>query len=205
MNTPGGAGPRTRSGFEWRPPAAARNRVERFDVAVDGWFDRLRGRAVADRTFEVASHLGDWGLVWNMFAVALALRSDDDMARTPRLLAAFGLESLILNQGVKRLFHRDRPLERPEIADRLRIPSTTSFPSGHASSAAFATVLLCHDRPGLAPVVVPAAVVVAASRVHTRMHFPSDVVAGAAVGYVLGRVALGIERRLVDRGTGTGR
>lgn len=174
----------------WRPPVAARNAVERFDVAVDGWFDVLRGRPVPDRVFEIASHLGDWALIWDLFAVALALRSDEDLRRTPRLLAAFGIESLVVNQGVKRLFHRNRPLERPEIAARLRVPLTTSFPSGHASSAAFATVVLCHRRPGLLGLVAPLAAVVAASRVHTRMHFPSDVVAGAALGLVLGRVAV---------------
>lgn len=171
-----------------------RHRVERLDTVVDGWFDRFRGRPLPDRIFEVASHLGDWALIWDMITIALALRSEDDLRRTPRLLASFGVESLIVNQGIKRLFHRDRPDGRPEIAGRLRIPRTTSFPSGHASSAAFAVVLLCDENPRLAPLIVPVAVLVAASRVHTRMHHPSDVIAGVGIGFLLGRLAVDLER-----------
>lgn len=185
--------PTRRSG--WRPPATTRDRIARFDTVVDGWFDPLRGRPLPDRVFEAASHLGDWGLIWNITALGFAWCSERDLARTPRLLASFGVESVLLNQGVKRLFHRDRPRERPGVADRLRVPSTTSFPSGHASSAAFATVLLSDGNPGRLAVLIPIALVVATSRIHTRMHHPSDVVAGAALGLLLGRVAVGFARR----------
>lgn len=162
---------------------------DRFDGFVDGWFDALRGRPVPDRVFEIASHLGDWGLIWQIIACAQALRSDDDIARVPRLLTLFALESLIVNQGIKRLFNRARPDDRPDVSSRLREPITSSFPSGHASSAAFASVVLTEDDPGLRPVVLPIAVIVATSRIHTRMHHPSDVVAGAAVGWALGVLA----------------
>jgi undecaprenyl-diphosphatase len=176
-------------------PTDASDRVAAFDAAVDAWFDPLRGRPIPDRIFEIASHLGDWSLIWNFLAVALALRSDDDAHRALRLVAAFGLESLIVNQGIKRLFRRSRPEGRPEMAGRLREPATTSFPSGHASSAAFATVVVCDGNPRLRPVVTPLAVIVATSRVHTRMHHPSDVVAGALVGWALGHAALAVNRR----------
>jgi undecaprenyl-diphosphatase len=175
--------------------------VAAFDSRVDAWFEPVRGRHVPDRVFEVASHLGDWGLIWNLLTVALALRSDDDARRAPELLVALGLESLIVNQGIKRLFRRSRPEGRPEMAGRLREPVTTSFPSGHASSAAFATVVLGAASPGLRPVVIPIAVIVAASRIHTRMHHPSDVVAGACIGWGLGRAALAVGHR-TPRATG---
>ncbi|HET8930641.1 MAG TPA: phosphatase PAP2 family protein [Acidimicrobiales bacterium] len=176
-------------------PRDASALVAAFDATVDAWFEPLRGRPGPDRIFEVASHLGDWGLVWNMLTVTLALRSDDDARRAPKLVAALGLESLIVNQGIKRLFRRSRPEGRPEMAGRLREPVTTSFPSGHASSAAFATVVLCDGTPGLRPLVIPIAALVAMSRIHTRMHHPSDVVAGACVGWMLGRAAVTVGRR----------
>lgn len=180
-------------------PTDASARVAAFDATVDSWFDPLRGRPVPDRVFEIASHLGDWGLIWNFLTVALALRSDDDAHRAPRLVSAFALESLIVNQGIKRLFRRSRPEGRPEMAGRLREPVTTSFPSGHASSAAFATVVICDGNPGLRPVVASLAVIVATSRIHTRMHHPSDVVAGAGLGWILGHLALVISRRTMER------
>lgn len=191
--------PGRRRGLTWRPPASVRRQIERFDIAVDDLFEPMRGHPVPDRIFEAASHLGDWALIWDMIAVTLAWRSDQDFRRTPRLLAEFGVESLIVNQGIKRLFHRTRPLERPAVAAKLRVPLTTSFPSGHASSAAFATVVLCDRRPGLLGVIAPIAVVVATSRIYNRMHFPSDVAVGAIVGTALGRVAVRINRRLDAR------
>lgn len=161
--------------------------VAKFDATTDAWFEPLRGRPVPDKVFEVASHLGDWGLVWMIVTTAQSLRSDDDLRRTPRLVATLLAESIIVNQGIKRLFKRGRPGDRPLVSERLRKPVTTSFPSGHASSAATALVVLGEGDPYLAAVVLPLAVVVASSRVHTRMHHPSDVVAGALTGWAIGQ------------------
>lgn len=166
--------------------------VARLDAAADALFDPIRGRRPADRVFEVASHLGDWSLIWLIATTAIALRSEDDLQRAPRVAAILLTESVIVNQGVKRLFKRARPLERPVISDRLRVPRTTSFPSGHASAAACASVLLTDGDPALRAVVVPLGLLVATSRIHTRMHHPSDVVAGAALGWAFGRMALSV-------------
>jgi undecaprenyl-diphosphatase len=68
----------------------------------------------------------------------------------------------------------------------LRTPLTSSFPSGHASSAFFAAVLLARRQPKLAGLWFGLAAVVACSRIHVRMHHASDVVVGAAIGATLG-------------------
>ncbi len=92
---------------------------------------------------------------------------------------------MIVNQGIKRLFRRERPVweERPH---GLRTPSTTSFPSGHATSAMTACILLSDTAGRATPVIAAAGAVVAASRVHVRIHHASDVVGGLVVGAVLG-------------------
>lgn len=165
--------------------------LARFDATVDAWFEPLRGRRGPDRIFRIASDLGDWGLIWHLVTVTLALRSEDDLRRSPKLLAGYAAESLIVNQGVKRLFHRPRPAttDRPDVATHLREPVTSSFPSGHASAAAFATVVLGNQDPRLRTILIPVAMIVATSRIHTRMHHPSDVVAGACIGWALGHAA----------------
>ena len=100
-----------------------------------------------------------------------------------------GAESLVVNQGVKRLFGRIRPTEAGDPRFPVRRPSTSSFPSGHASSAFFAAALLTTATgKRMAPVWYSTATVVALSRAYVRIHHPSDVVAGAAVGVVLGRI-----------------
>ena len=68
----------------------------------------------------------------------------------------------------------------------MHLPITSSFPSGHATAGFTAAMLL--SRPGhRAPWFVVAAAV-ASSRVYVRMHFASDVIGGAVVGLVLGRL-----------------
>ena len=78
----------------------------------------------------------------------------------------------------------------------MRKPLTSAFPSGHASAAAFtATVLTAWDGRRSAPLWWTIAATVATSRAYVRIHHASDVVAGMAVGTVLGLGARTILRR----------
>ena len=78
----------------------------------------------------------------------------------------------------------------------MRRPLTSSFPSGHASAAAFTAVLLTGwDGRRSAPLWWALAIVVATSRAYVRIHHASDVVAGMAVGAVLGLGARPVLRR----------
>jgi undecaprenyl-diphosphatase len=90
---------------------------------------------------------------------------------------------------VKTLVGRVRP-ERPETDEPLpfgmRIPITSSFPSGHATAAFTAATILARTGGG-DPLWYALATVVAGSRVYVKMHHSSDVVAGALVGLALGR------------------
>ncbi|HEV8297472.1 MAG TPA: phosphatase PAP2 family protein [Acidimicrobiales bacterium] len=162
----------------------ARDAIDQFDDLVDGWFDHLRGNAVADRVFYVASELGDWSLIWHVLGLAQGALARDGVARSARLGAALGAESALVNGVVKLLFRRSRPVVELDRPHRLRQPRTSSFPSGHASSAFFAAGLLS-ERSAAKPVYYGIAVIVAASRVHVRIHHASDVIAGAALGMSL--------------------
>ncbi|MCB1015633.1 MAG: phosphatase PAP2 family protein [Acidimicrobiales bacterium] len=166
-------------------PADAFAPVARFDDAVDRAFDRLRGRPAVDRVMYGASALGDFSLVWALVGSVRSLRSERDEQAFVRLVAGLGLESLLVNQGIKRLFRRARPVVTTDRPLHLRTPLTTSFPSGHASSGAFAAVLLA-DGSRVPALWCAVALVVAGSRVHVRIHHASDIVAGAAVGAALG-------------------
>jgi undecaprenyl-diphosphatase len=164
--------------------------VARFDVAVDGAFDQIRHNPTVDHVFHVASAAADWSLLWHgigLVQAAVDRRRAPDMLR---LSAVLGVESLVVNQGVKRLFRRQRPdFDAGGGPIELRTPLTSSFPSGHASAAFCAAVLLAQRRPALATLWFGLAGVVSCSRIHVRMHHASDVVAGAAIGAVIGAVA----------------
>jgi undecaprenyl-diphosphatase len=164
--------------------------LDRFDHRVDeAWGRALRGRPAADRLFYLASELGDFSLVWLVIASAHGLRSDDDARASLRLAALLLAESALINQGVKRLTRRTRPTADGPRPHHLRIPTTSSFPSGHATSAFAAAGLLSRQHPKATPAYYALAAVVATSRVHVQIHHASDVVAGAAIGAGFARLA----------------
>jgi membrane-associated phospholipid phosphatase len=167
--------------------SATRQRVAELDAQVDAWFDPIRGHPVADRVFYAASELGDFSLIWLILGALRGLRSERDWHAAVRAGLGLGAESLLVNVGIKSLFRRTRPPWDVDRPMRIRRPRTSSFPSGHATSAFAAAGLLSEDDP-LWPLYYAIAVIVATSRVHVKIHHASDILAGAAIGVVLGRV-----------------
>jgi undecaprenyl-diphosphatase len=168
--------------------------LDRFDLAVDDWFEaHLRGHPAVDRLMYAASAVGDHGIIWLALAVLQASRSPEKwQPRFLRTAAGLGIESILVNGPVKWLFRRTRPVHEGPRPLHLRTPLTSSFPSGHASSAFFGAAVLGDGDPWW-PLYYALAIVVASSRIHVKIHHGSDVVAGAAIGAVLGELA----RRLV--------
>jgi membrane-associated phospholipid phosphatase len=165
------------------------SRVHAFDLRVDSTVERLRGPRL-DPLFYGLSSAADHGLLWLFVGAARAAR-EGDPAVALRLGAALGVESALTNGPIKACFRRvrpddDRPPEGP-LPYGMHRPISSSFPSGHAASAFTAAVLLA-DGPA-APVWFALAATIAASRVYTRMHHASDVIAGAALGIALGAIA----------------
>ncbi len=160
--------------------------MQRFDDVVDGWFDHLRGRPNADRVFYLASELGDFSLIWHIAGLAKGL-GPAGPASAMRQAVALGAESALVNGLIKSWFRRPRPEADEPHPHHLRTPRTSSFPSGHASSALLAAGLLS-EGSRLRPLYYGAAAVVATSRIHVRIHHASDVVAGAALGIGLAKV-----------------
>ncbi|MFN8016865.1 MAG: phosphatase PAP2 family protein [Acidimicrobiales bacterium] len=176
--------------------------VDRFDDAVDeAWGRALRGRPVADWVFYAASDLGDFSLIWLLLAAAQGVASDEEADAAIRFAILLAGESLLVNQGIKRLFHRPRPEPTDPRPHDLRKPLTSSFPSGHASAAMAAAHLLSRRHPKARPLYYALGAIVATSRIHVQIHHASDVVAGAAIGAGYGRLV----DRLWPAGTWPGR
>lgn len=166
------------------------SRLTGFDDAVDAQFDRLRGHAAIDRLMYSVTELADFSLLWHLIGATRGLRSERDLTEAVRLSVVLGIESTVVNGGLKSMFKRQRPLPEFERPHHLRMPLTTSFPSGHASAAFCAATLLTdgHSRAGRAAWFGLAGLV-ASSRVHVKIHHASDVLGGAAVGLVVGSLA----------------
>ncbi len=169
------------------PPAVAAQ-IQRFDLLVDGWFDRLRGNPVADRVFYGASALGDFSLLWHLLSLGRVVSDPSTEREALRMATALAVESVAVNIGVKALFRRERPAWVGDRPHDLRRPRSSSFPSGHATSGFLAAGLLAAGRPRQRALWFGLAGVVAASRVHVRIHHASDVVGGAILGLSFGAI-----------------
>ncbi|MCW8220989.1 phosphatase PAP2 family protein, partial [Streptomyces griseolus] len=166
-------------------PGPWRARLARYDLAAF--------QAVADRHWPGAEHVlprlsrgANHGLLWFGAAAGMAALGSGARSRRAALrgIASLGVASAAINTVAKRAVRRERPiLDLVPVIRRLkRQPFTTSFPSGHAASAAAFATGVALESKGWGAVVAPVAVAVAASRVYTGVHYPSDVLAGAALG-----------------------
>jgi membrane-associated phospholipid phosphatase len=171
--------------------------VDAFDQRVDKLLEQVRGNPIADKVFTTASHVGEFSLIWHAISITRGLikgRRDQVVV----LVVLIGAESLIVNQGVKRLFKRTRPTTDGDDRLKVRKPMTSSFPSGHASAAAFAaTMLTAWDGKRTGTVWFTLAGVVGTSRAYVRIHHASDVVGGLVVGRILGLVGRRVARRIL--------
>ena len=166
-------------------------KVAAFDTWADARLERLRGNRLADKLFTAASALGDFSLIWHLVGATRGLTSDSHANQAFVFSALIGAESLIVNQGIKRLVRRQRPTEAGDPRYPVRKPSTSSFPSGHASAAFFAaTVLTYWSGIASAPAWFAVAIIVATSRAYVRIHHASDIIGGALVGLALGQGAV---------------
>lgn len=170
-----------------RGPAEVRRAIARFDTRADKALDRLRGKPAADRLFYGLSAAADHSIIWLVLGALRGLRSEHDWGAAVRVGTGVFVESALVNVGIKSVFRRTRPPWDVDRPLRLRRPRTSSFPSGHATSAFCSAGLLADDDP-LWPAYYALAVLIATSRVYVRVHHASDIVAGVAIGVGLGRV-----------------
>jgi membrane-associated phospholipid phosphatase len=171
-------------------------------------YDRALYRSVAqmrlpllDEPLRVVSDFANFSKPWFLVSGILAVVGGG-RGRLAALtgLAAVGVTSLVVNQPMKIAGERHRP-DRDGVGvpqNRwVRMPSSTSFPSGHSGSAAAFAVSVGDILPALRGPLRVSASIVAFSRVYTGVHYPGDVLVGAAVGTVIGRLTSAMTHRLL--------
>jgi undecaprenyl-diphosphatase len=186
-------GRRGQSGMNGAGSSALVDMVRAMDERVDGWFEPLRGDPTFDGASKLITGLGDHGLMWAATTVWRSRHSGPERARAVRALAVAGVESSVVNAALKALVGRSRP-DRGGIrlaggGVPVRVPKTSSFPSGHTLAAFCAATVMSQrgDRAGNALLFTSAALV-GISRLHLRAHHASDVLGGAAIGTALGLI-----------------
>lgn len=141
-------------------------------------------RSRADRALLLLSRSADKSLLWWCVAGALATRKGSLRRGALRGLGSVAFASLSASFVAKELLPRRRPASSavPEHRRLLPRPTSSSLPSGHAASAAAFATGVALEAPAAGLALLPLAAAVAYSRVHTGVHWPSDVGAGAALG-----------------------
>jgi undecaprenyl-diphosphatase len=162
-------------------------------------FDRLtrRERQFADRTLRQLSNSANRSMLWLAIAGILAILGGRAGRRAAlRGVASIALTSTLVNLPLKYFARRRRPSTSSSNRPLpISLPNTFSFPSGHSASAfAFATGVAL-EEPWLLLPILPLAAGVAYSRVHLRVHYPFDVLVGAAIGTGMG-IASGLLTRV---------
>jgi undecaprenyl-diphosphatase len=162
--------------------------IQRWDERACARLNRAIRFRVLLHLFRAASWLGN-GVFWYGLMLALLLAGGAEAALPVAHMAATGLVCTFLYRLLKKGTLRPRPFEvHAHIAAGAVPLDRFSFPSGHTLHAVGFSLIAAAYYPGLAPLLAAVTLAVAASRIVLGLHYPSDVLAGAALGAA---VALG--------------
>jgi undecaprenyl-diphosphatase len=165
-------------------------------------FLRTRGHAEpAETAMKTLGMAGEFGSIW---AGIGAVGASVDERRRGQWLAAglVGPVAIGVNYVVKLAVGRQRPLidDHPPLA---KAPTKLSFPSAHATSSVAAATALGRVQPLARPYLFGLAAAICVGRPYLGMHYPSDVLGGAVLGFAIGSLVPGLgapptEERLFD-------
>lgn len=164
------------------PTAHWTKAVREWDHAVFRKFADLES-PLLDRTIVPLGHAADRSRIWLATAAVMALAGGRRSRRAAlRGVLSIAATSAIANGPIKMVARRARPANVMFRHRFGKLPTSSSFPSGHsASAAAFATGVAL-ELPVAGPPLAALTAAVGASRVYAGVHYPADVAAGFVVG-----------------------
>lgn len=162
------------------------HKIDQWDITTCLYFNSFCRKQAINQFFAVISRLGD-GVFWYSLALVLPMIYGLYGAELSILMLSTGVLCVATYKQLKNRLVRERPFIRSKAIFKGCAPlDKYSFPSGHTMHAAcFSTIVLWHT-PELGVVLLPFTLLVAISRLVLGMHYPSDVLCGAALGIMLG-------------------
>jgi len=159
------------------------------------WTRRLNasvGIAPIRLVFRLVSRLGN-GALWYALMLALSITQGRAGLETALRMLVAGAVGLLVYKLLKSATTRPRPYKvLRDIRAGIAPLDAFSFPSGHTLHAVAFTLVAISDFPALAPALVPFTLLIALSRVVLGLHYPSDVLAGAAIGAGVAQAVLSV-------------
>ena len=157
-----------------------------YEFAILDWIQANMRNPIMDLLMPAITALGNSGLIWLLLAGILLLTPKHRRAGAA-VLAGLALEIICCNMVLKPLVARVRPCD-VNTAVQLLIarPDDFSFPSGHTGASFAAAAALFADRNRLWIPSLILALLIAFSRLYLYVHYPTDILAGAAIGMMAG-------------------
>lgn len=153
-----------------------------------------------DEPLRRLSNAANYSSLWLAGAAGLGMAGGEAGRRgAMRGTVAICVTSALVNLAVKSTWSRQRPDRAGAgvpVWRNVRMPTSTSFPSGHAASGFAFAAAIGQNQPRLGLALRFVAAAVAYSRVHTGVHYPGDVVVGSLIGEATGQAVAGLMDRL---------
>ena len=166
--------------------------IQRFDIALILYISRLNRRGIIDRIFYLITRIGDGPLYVLAGIILVTSPIRDGLEIFYIAVTAFAIE-LPVYFVVKKYVKRLRPFEQMQNINHLIAPSDKySFPSGHTAAAFVMAIILSTYFSVLSPWLYIMATLIGVSRVYLRVHYPTDIVAGAVLGIVTANLSIWI-------------
>lgn len=168
----------------WRLDAALA-RLQHWDERVCVRVNRGARHRPVVLALQAVSWLGN-GLFWYALMLALLIADMREAAMPVLHMVFVGAVCTCCYKMVKRSTVRYRPYEvNPLVFANAAVLDRYSFPSGHTLHAIAFSLVACSYYPGLGIILWPFTLLTAVSRVALGLHYPSDVIAGAALGALI--------------------
>lgn len=160
-----------------------------FELSILDFIQTHLRSGFGDIVMPYISALGSGGMIWLVSGTSLLLHPKCRKAGVA-VLAALALDLVCCNMVLKPLIARIRPCD-VNTAIHLLVPRPTdfTFPSGHTAASFSAAAALYFSRRKLWIPAAALAMLIAFSRLYLYLHYPTDVLAGAMLGILLGFVA----------------
>ncbi|MDM0482905.1 phosphatase PAP2 family protein [Clostridium perfringens] len=128
--------------------------------------------------------LGNLGFIW--IAISILLIISKKYRKIGLLTLAALIVNTLLGEGIlKHIIERSRPFATYEsLHIIITKPSSYSMPSGHTSASFAAAFMLAYYFKNIRVYIFSLAVLIAFSRLYLLVHYPSDVLTGALLGYL---------------------
>ena len=163
--------------------------ITQFDFSVLDFIQKYLRTDIGDSIMTFITRLGDGGMIWIIAAVIMLFFKKTRKAGIC-LAAALAITAFVGNTVLKNIFQRIRPYLEANVPIIIGHPGGYSFPSGHTSSSFAAATVLAFTFKKWGALFYVLAALIGFSRAYLYVHYPTDIIAGAVLGWAVGFVCI---------------